>query len=94
LLENYADAGNVDRLYGEEVLLLAACDYAFERAGPRLLGRDITSIVSAQCKSQIAAILTTPAVRDRLVVNMLQGTFQQANAIAGLTFILLSSRQG
>jgi predicted nucleotidyltransferase len=75
LLENYADAGNVDRLYGEEVLLLAACDYAFERAGPRLLGRDITSIVSAQCKSQIAAILTTPAVRDRLVVNMLQGTF-------------------
>lgn len=32
LLENYAVAGNVDRLYGEELPMLAACDYAFERA--------------------------------------------------------------
>jgi predicted nucleotidyltransferase len=50
LLENYAAAGNVDRLYGEELPLLAGCDYAFERAGPRLLGLDIASVASAESK--------------------------------------------
>jgi predicted nucleotidyltransferase len=94
LLENYADAGNVDRLYGEELFLLAACDYAFERAGPRLLGRDMTSIMSAQCKGQITAILTTPAVRDRLIVNMLQGAFQQDNAYSRLDGYLTEFEAG
>jgi len=61
-----ATARNILMYHLHGVLLLAACDYAFERAGPRLLGRDITSIVSAQCKSQIVAILTTRAVRDQL----------------------------
>ncbi|CAB3677955.1 hypothetical protein LMG27174_02487 [Paraburkholderia rhynchosiae] len=49
-LENYAAAGNVDRLYGEELPLLAACDYVFERAGPRLLGMDIALIACAESK--------------------------------------------
>jgi predicted nucleotidyltransferase len=94
LLENYADAGNVDRLYGEEAVLLADCDYAFERAGPRLLGLDIASIASAQCKSQIEAILTTPAVRDRLIMNMLQGSHQQDNAYGRLDDYLAEFETG
>jgi predicted nucleotidyltransferase len=94
LLEHYADAGNADRLYGEEYFLLAACDYAFERAGPRLLGSDITAVISAQCKSQIIDILTTPAVRDRLIVNMLQGTFQQDNAYSRIDSYLAEFETG
>src|ERR1700744_271935 len=80
LIENYADAGNLDRLYGEEAILFAACDYVVERAGPRLLGFDIASIASTQCKEQIVAILNTVAVRDRLIVGMLQGAVQQDDA--------------
>jgi predicted nucleotidyltransferase len=84
LIENYADAGNLDRLYGEEAILFAACDYVVERAGPRLLGFDIASIASGQCKEQIAAILTTPAGRDRLIVGMLQGAVQHDDAYGRL----------
>lgn len=73
LLENYATAGNVDRLYGEELPLLAACDYAFERAGPRLLGMDIASIASAESRQQIVRILAHPELHDRLVMHMLRG---------------------
>jgi predicted nucleotidyltransferase len=84
LIENYADAGNLDRLYGEEAILFAACDYVVERAGPRLLGFDIASIASTQCKEQIVATLNTVAVRDRLIVGMLQGAVQQDDAYGRL----------
>jgi predicted nucleotidyltransferase len=73
VMANYTAAGNVDRLYGEEMPLLVACDYEFERAGPRLLGMDIAAIASAGSKAQIAAILTTPVLRNRLVAHMLRG---------------------
>lgn len=94
LLENYADAGNVDRLYGEEAILLAACDYAFERAGPRLLGLDIASIASVESKHLIVSILNTGAVRDRLIVNMMQGTLQRDNAYSDLHSLLVEFETG
>jgi predicted nucleotidyltransferase len=84
LIENYADAGNLDRLYGEEAILFAACDYVIERAGPRLLGFDIASIASDVCKAQIVGILTAASVRDRLVVGMLRGAVQRDDAYGAL----------
>jgi predicted nucleotidyltransferase len=80
LLENYAAAGNVDRLYGEEFPLLAACDYGFERAGPRLLGMDISAIASAGSKQQIVGILSNPRLHDRLVMHMLRGESHDTDA--------------
>lgn len=82
LLENYAMAGNVDRLYGEELPLLAACDYAFERAGPRLLGMDVASIGSAESRQQLAGILTDARLRNRLVAHMLRGASHRDDAAA------------
>jgi len=82
LLEHYASAGNVDRLYGEELPLLAACDYAFERAGPRLLGLDVASIGSARSTQQIAGVLADARLRKRLVAHMLRGAAHRDDAPA------------
>jgi predicted nucleotidyltransferase len=83
VLANYAAAGNVDRLYGEELPLLAACDYEFERAGPRLLGLDVASIASAESKQQIAGILAASELRNRLVAHMLRGESHRDDAAVG-----------
>ena len=44
VLKNYAELGNLDRLYEEEIELLEAENYDQETAGARLLGRDLASI--------------------------------------------------
>ncbi|NKJ50423.1 hypothetical protein CIC12_27615 [Burkholderia sp. SG-MS1] len=94
LLENYAAAGNADRLYGEELPLLAACDYAFERAGPRLLGLDIASIAAAQSRQQIVGILTDPKLHDRLVTHMLRGESHYGDAVGEIENRLAELRIG
>ena len=94
LLENYAAAGNVDRLYGEELPLLAACDYVFERAGPRLLGLDIASIASAESKQQIVGILVDPELHDRLVTHMLRGESHYGEAVGEIEIRLAEFRIG
>ncbi|NKJ49144.1 hypothetical protein CIC12_20880 [Burkholderia sp. SG-MS1] len=94
LLENYAAAGNADRLYGEELPLLAACDYAFERAGPRLLGLDIASIAAAQSRQQIVGILADPELHDRLVTHMLRGKSHYGDAVGEIENLLAEFRIG
>jgi predicted nucleotidyltransferase len=94
LLQNYAAAGNVDRLYGEELPLLAACDYEFERAGPRLLGLDIASIASDESRQQIAGILTAPGLRNRLVAHMLRGESHSGSAVGMVESQLAEFRTG
>ncbi|TAM55742.1 MAG: hypothetical protein EPN57_01545 [Paraburkholderia sp.] len=88
LLENYAAVGNVDRLYGEELPLLAACDYEFERAGPRLLGLDIASIASAEGREQIVRILADPGLHDRLVAHMLRGESRSDDPVGAIENLL------
>ena len=46
LLKEYGDAGNEDRLYGEELNVLEAEGYDFELAGARLIGRDAALVIS------------------------------------------------
>jgi predicted nucleotidyltransferase len=94
LLENYAAAGNVDRLYGEELPLLAACDYMFESAGPRLLGLDVASIASPQCKQQIARILADPELHHRLVMHMLRGESSSDDPVGTIENLLAEFRIG
>ncbi|WP_206952555.1 nucleotidyl transferase AbiEii/AbiGii toxin family protein [Trinickia acidisoli] len=94
LLENYAAAGNVDRLYGEELPLLAACDYVFERAGSRLLGLDIASVASAQSKQQIVHILADPQLHGRLVMHMLRGESRPGDPVGAVENLLAEFRIG
>lgn len=94
VLENYAAAGNVDRLYGEELPLLAGCDYAFERAGPRLLGLDIASVASAESKQQIISILANSELHDRLVMHMLRGESRSVDPVGTIENRLAEFRIG
>ena len=68
LFRRYADAGNMDRLYGPELKVLEAADYAVELASPRLLGRDVRGIVSLSTAEKLEEILGGRT--DRLISDM------------------------
>lgn len=72
LLTNYADAGNADRLYREEIHLLEEVDYDFELAGARLLGRDVASILSSDTATRIINFFQSDKEVERLLLQMLQ----------------------
>ncbi len=94
LLENYADAGNADRLYGEELPLLHSCGYQLEHAGPRLLGLDVASIALAESKQQIVDILADRQLHDRLVAHMLRGEAHSDGAVEKIESQLAEFRIG
>jgi predicted nucleotidyltransferase len=68
LFRRYADAGNMERLYGPELMVLEAADYAVELASPRLLGRDVRGIVSVSTAEKLEEILSRRG--ERLVSEM------------------------
>jgi predicted nucleotidyltransferase len=68
LFRRYADAGNMDRLYGPELKVLEAADYAVDLASPRLLGRDVREIVSVSTAEKLEEILHGRT--DRLISDM------------------------
>jgi predicted nucleotidyltransferase len=73
LLRTYLDAGNQERLWSEEGDLIGD-DFNYVRAGSRLLGRDIATILSPDIKEAVVRILdneTGEQSQYRLVENML-----------------------
>jgi predicted nucleotidyltransferase len=73
LLTAYADAGNTDRLYEQEIDLLEAMGFDMELAGAELLGRDVASICKAQALDQIRSVVTERN-RELLVRHMIRTT--------------------
>jgi predicted nucleotidyltransferase len=74
LMRNYLDAGNQKRLAEEHPDLLAADDFDYERAGARLLGRDMAKVMSAETTKVVLEILdreTDNPKRYRLVEDMM-----------------------
>jgi predicted nucleotidyltransferase len=71
LLRSYGEAGNEDRLYGDEISLLEAVGYDIGLAGARLLGKDTATIVAPPTRAQVVVLLTDSARRDRLAKDML-----------------------
>ncbi|MCB2182683.1 MAG: nucleotidyl transferase AbiEii/AbiGii toxin family protein [Desulfobulbaceae bacterium] len=57
ILCKYAEVGNENRLYGNEASLLEEEDYDLEKAGARLLGRDIAHIAQQNSLKKILDIL-------------------------------------
>jgi predicted nucleotidyltransferase len=70
LFRLYADAGNLDRLYGDETGLMEAVGYDPDLAGPRLLGRDVRTIAAPQTLEQILSLFGNPTKADRLIAQM------------------------
>ncbi len=57
ILRHYAEAGNESRLYEQEAQLLEEEDYDLEKAGARLLGRDIATLSRPKSLQKIITIL-------------------------------------
>jgi predicted nucleotidyltransferase len=66
LLKEYGDAGNEDRLYGEEVNVLEAEGYDFELAGARLIGRDAALVISPDTRNRVRDILQSEPLMAEL----------------------------
>ncbi len=57
ILRHYAEAGNESRLYGQEAGLLEEEGFDLERAGARLLGRDIAKLSRPESLEKLINIL-------------------------------------
>jgi predicted nucleotidyltransferase len=79
LLTTYADAGNTDRLYEQELDLLEAVGFDMQLAGAELLGRDVATICDTQILNQVRAVLAPERNSERLVVDMVRtSTYEEA----------------
>lgn len=77
LMNNYAEAGNLDRLYEDEVELLQTEGFDQTLAGIRLLGQDLAAIATDATGETIRAILeteTSEQSRYRLMQDMVRGS--------------------
>ena len=66
LLRQYGDAGNEDRLFGEDMNVLEAEGYDFELAGARLIAHDAALVVSADTQKRLREILESDALMEEL----------------------------
>lgn len=71
LLQEYADAGNLERLYADEMVgILESCDYDPVKAGAHLLGTDVVAITNADTRSRMLALLDDTFLRGQLLHDM------------------------
>jgi predicted nucleotidyltransferase len=76
ILENYLDAGNLDRLYEEHLDMVGVEGFDYVGAGARLLGRDVASIGNPETIGRIREILakeTTDQGQHCLIQDMMAG---------------------
>lgn len=73
LFRSYFEAGNLDRLYSEEIGMLEAVNFNLDLASSRLLGKDVRSIATPAIQERTMALLSDSRVTDRLVTHMAQG---------------------
>ena len=55
LLQEYGDAGNEDRLFGDELNVLEAEGYDLELAGAQLIGRDAAGVIAEDTRRRVRA---------------------------------------
>ncbi len=88
LLRRYADAGNLDRLYGDDIATLEAAEFDVELAGSRLLGQDLQRIAAPDTLRQIAALFAVAGLSDRLITHMARGLRGEDDSIAAAERLL------
>lgn len=78
LLISYADAGNTDRIYDQELKLLETVGYNMELAGAELLGRDVRRLASPRVLEQIQSLLKSEPDLERLLNQLVRTTYAEA----------------
>jgi predicted nucleotidyltransferase len=66
IISTYADAGNLDRLYGNEIRFMEEASYDIELAGAKLLGFDAHRICHAETLTKLRSLLSPETVIERL----------------------------
>ena len=98
ILRKYIDAGNVERVYdGDEMDLLEIEDFDYEYMSARLLGRDLSVILSKETKERILEILdqeTGEQARYPLVEDMLIGTITHPDSFENRLRLLEELKKG
>jgi predicted nucleotidyltransferase len=89
LLEHYAEAGNLDRLYDSQLPLLESAGFDLQLAAAELLGRDASRICHPGTRGQIIALLSSDDLVDQLVRQINQSGFDD-DARADQTSVLVS----
>jgi predicted nucleotidyltransferase len=76
IIQNYLDAGNLERLFEEALDIVDSGDYNYEAGSARLLGRDISRIAFTTTMTKLIEILKRESQRKqghRIAIDMLQG---------------------
>lgn len=82
LLTTWADAGNTDRLYDEEMDLLEAAEFDLQVAGAELLGRDVALVCSLPALALARSVLESEKDIEQLIYQMVRtSTVPEAIAI-------------
>ena len=81
LCQRYADAGNEDRLFGEDLAALQAVDFNMEFAGAWLLGKDMAATASPQTRVQVQGLLSDAHVSQQLVNDMVKAVRGREDAV-------------
>ncbi len=93
ILADYADAGNVDRLYADELSLLEAAGFDVPIAGARLLGKDARHIASRETLASIAKMLADPNLKQELLNQLVQASLRSDQSFAGYCTLSLDNFQ-
>ncbi len=88
MMRTYHEAGNQDRLYGEEIKVLEEVEFDVNAASPHLLGKDVRSIAAAETLEQALTVLNNPQLFDRLTAHMAPG-FRAADDPIEAAIVLL-----
>lgn len=93
LLTTWADAGNTDRLYEEEIDLLEASGFDMQVAGAELLGRDVALVCSSPALALARSLLLPEHKLERLTHDMVR-TSTMAEALPFVERLASSFRRG
>ena len=93
ILTDYADAGNEDRLYADELPILEAAEFDVPIAGARLLGKDARHIASQETSASIAKILADPDLKRELLNQLVQTSPRSDQSFADHCALLLDNFQ-
>jgi predicted nucleotidyltransferase len=79
ILTTFDSAGNQDRLFDQEIELLAAVGHDLTLAGAELLGRDAACIADSNASEQITGLLISELLADLLISDMTRTASYEEN---------------
>lgn len=94
LLHTYADAGNDDRLYGDEIDAMEAVEFKMKLAGARLLGRDARRVAAENTLTQMSEMLRDPQQWMRLTGDMARARSRLEDASSEAEELLKQFQEG